>query len=137
MFRHVLCVVLAFLVTLQTAFAWSASGHHIIAVLAFDQTTPRTQKLLLEILEHHPRIREDFQPDKRPTHVAHKLIGQAAYWPDIARDQPEFNRRSWHYQLGASVIIGDAVNVPETPGPLPPGATLATQELHIAQAIGM
>lgn len=39
--------------------------------------------------------------------------------------------------LGATMTLGDPaqVQVPETPGPLPPEATLETQELYIAQAV--
>ena len=46
----------------------------------------------------------------------------------------KYDRPTWHYQLGASVVIGD-VEVPEDPGPLPDDATMETRELYIVQAI--
>jgi len=99
---------------------------------------PAEQKQLQELLRQHPRFAEDFaapENAKASEQLAHWYIGRAGYWPDVARSQPDFNRPTWHYQPGSSLTIGDAVNVPETPGVLPEGATLQTQDLYIAQAI--
>ena len=136
--HRVLCLFLAFLLTVQPAMAWSECGHHIIAVLAFDLMKPAEQKRVIDLLKQHPRFAEDFTPPtktKTPDELAQWTIGTAGYWPDIARSQPEFNRPFWHYQLGSSLTIGQKVNVPEAPGALPPGANLETKDLHIAQAI--
>lgn len=116
--------------------AWSESGHHLVALLAFDELTPQEQQHLLAILAAHPRYVEDFTPPQKIRNVDRFRVGTAGYWPDIARQQPAFNRPTWHYQLGATLTLGDssAINVPKTPGPLPPEATLETQELYIAQA---
>lgn len=116
--------------------AWSESGHHLVALLAFDELTPEEQQKLLAILAAHPRYVEDFTPPEKIRNVDRFRIGTAGYWPDIARGQPAFNRPTWHYQLGATLTLGDssAINVPETPGPLPAEATLETQELYVAQA---
>ncbi len=67
------------------------------------------------------------------------LAGRACYWPDVARSYDKFNRPTWHYQLGASIVAGDRseLSVPEFPGPLPSGAALETQELHIEQALDL
>ena len=120
----------------QVVAAWSESGHHLVALLAFDELTPEEQQKLLAILAAHPRYVEDFTPPEKIRNVDRFRIGTAGYWPDIARRQPAFNRPSWHYQLGATLTLGDssAIHVPETPGPLPSEATLETQELYIAQA---
>lgn len=121
----------------STANAWSESGHHLIAVLAFDHLTPDEQQRLLTILAAHPRYTEDFTPPEKIKNADRFRVGTAGYWPDIARRLPDYNRPTWHYQLGATLTLGDpaAINVPETPGPLPPQATLETQELYIAQAV--
>ena len=84
------------------------------------------------------RFGDDFQPPAKVTghrDVLHWTIGRAGYWPDIARSQPFYNRPSWHYQLGSSLTIGNNVNVPATPGPVSPDATLESKDLHIAQAV--
>ncbi len=137
-FRRVLCILLASIIILQpsTALAWSEGAHHVIGVNAFDTMTPAAQKRLLEILRAHPRFGEDFKTDLRePKAHGHFMLGTAAYWPDTARDLPQFHRSTWHYQLGAALVIGNPPKVPANPGALPAGANLATQDLHIEQAI--
>jgi hypothetical protein len=121
----------------RRAAAWSESGHHLVALLAFDDLTPEEQQKLLAILAAHPRYAEDFTPPEKAKNVDRFRVGTAGYWPDIARRLPDYNRPKWHYQLGATLTLGDPkhMQVPETPGPLPPEATLETQELYIAQAV--
>ena len=119
------------------AAAWSESGHHLIALLAFDELTPAEQRELLDLLKAHPRYAEDFTPPEKIRNVDRFRVGTAGYWPDIARRQPKYNRPTWHYQLAATLRLGDPsrLQVPETPGPLPAVATLETQSLYIAQAV--
>ena len=121
----------------QSVFAWSESGHHLVALLAFDELTPEEQQKLLVILAAHPRYAEDFTPPEKIRNVDRFRVGTAGYWPDIARSQPKYNRPTWHYQLGATLYLGDPsqLQISETPDELPPGATLETQELYIAQAV--
>ena len=133
--RSLLVSVLALILTIQPAFAWSEGGHNIIAVLAFDLMKPAQKQRVIELLSKHPRFAEDFKPGPKIADLNHWTIGRAGYWPDVARDQPSFNRPNWHYQLGATLTIGDNVKVHATPGPLPDGSTLETKDLHIAQAI--
>lgn len=94
---------------------------------------PAQQKRLMELLENHPRFAEDFKLGPKVADLNHWTIGRAGYWPDVARDQPAFNRPNWHYQLGLTLTIGDNVKVHATPGALPTGATLETKKLHIGQ----
>lgn len=135
--RLLLALLAAVGVSPTQTFSWFESGHHLVALLAFDQLTPHEQQQLLEILAAHPRYHEDFTPPETISNADRWRIGTAGYWPDIARDQPIYNRPSWHYQLGATIKLGDLsrLSVPETPGPLPLDASLDTQELYIAQAI--
>ncbi len=134
-----LLALFALLLSNPPVYAWSESGHHLIALLAFDQLKPAEQERLLEILAAHPRYREDFTPPEKIRDVDRWRIGTAGYWPDIARRQPKYNRPTWHYELGATLVLGDEsqVNLPETPGRLPDDATMKTQELYIAQAIDL
>ena len=137
--RFISAFLVAVLVT-QPTLAWWESGHQIITVLAYDLLSKQEQQQVQKILKEHPRLAEDFvRPESETSRTAEDqerwLIGRAGYWPDVARSQPEYNRPTWHYQLGAALKIGDPRNVPVNPGPLPAGATMQTQELHIAQAI--
>jgi len=114
---------------ISTARAWAESGHHFIAELAYDQLDQIEQTSLLAILAEHPRYAEDFTPSQKVRDVPRWRIGLAGYCPDVARGQPKYNRPSWHYQLGATLVIGDAanVNVPEEHGPLPITAALVAR----------
>lgn len=133
------CVMfLAVVLSVQSCLAWSEGGHHLIAVMAFESLSPDQQAELSAILKEHPRFAEDFKPPAKisePAEIQRWLIGRAGYWPDVARSHPEFNRPNWHYQLGATMTVGDPVNVPARPGFVPADATLATESLHISQAI--
>ena len=141
----VVCLMLCLVV--QPCVAWHEPGHHIVALLAYDLLSKQEREQLQAILREHPRFKEDFTPpgsksnnqqDAKPVTPEERerwVIGRAGYWPDVARSQPNYNRPSWHYQLGATLTIGDPPNVPQNPGPAPADATLETQELHIAQAV--
>lgn len=122
------------------ALAWSECGHHIIAALAFEMLEDSDKQAIVEILKEHPQFSKEFKiPDNvtQPNEVKQWLIGRAGYWPDVARDYKEWNRPTWHYQLGATHVMGggNGVKVPDTPGPLPGNANLDTQDLYILQAL--
>ena len=124
----------------RPCFGWHEGGHHIIALLAYDLLNKKEQRQLLVLLRDHPRFAEDFVSTTKPGRSAGDdrwLIGRAGYWPDVARSQPEYNRPNWHYQLGATLTIGDPRNVPQNPGPASADASLETHELYIAQAVGV
>lgn len=134
------CVVWSIVMT-GSSRAWWESGHHVIAVLAFELMDEPARQEALTILAAHPRFAEDFTPPEGLDVSEHDRwrIGTAGYWPDIARQLDEFNRPTWHYQLGATLTIGTSadLNVPDPPGPLPDDASLQTQELYIVQAIAL
>ena len=118
--------------------AFWEQGHHVIAVMAYEQLEPNEQAELIRILKHHPRFEQDFtipESIKDDQEAIHRWwIGQAGYWPDLIRGNEKYDRPTWHYQLGATLVIGD-VDVPDDPGPLPDDATLENRELYIVQAI--
>ena len=123
----------------RPAWAWSECGHAIITLMAFDLLTPTEQQQVIKLMRQHPRYAEDFAPPEKLAGEEEQLrwqIGRIGYWPDVARRQPKYDRPTWHYELGAALLIGDAatLQVPERPGALPEEATMETQELHIAQA---
>ncbi len=98
-----------------TALAWDGVGHRLTAAVALEFINAETRDKLLALLEAHPRYEEDFLNAMPASMVnadseaqAAWLLGQAAYWPDIARGIPEpdrerFNRGWWHYTDGAWV----------------------------------
>ncbi len=108
-----LALVLSLLLPRATL-AWDSVGHRLTAAVALSYLSDATQAEVLALLEGHPRYREDFldaMPDlvaNDPDRRAQWLLGQAAYWPDIARGLPEraqerYNRPTWHYTDGAWV----------------------------------
>ena len=117
--RHYLTSLILTCLTLLTfspaALAWDSVGHRLTGAVALHFVSPQTREKLLDILRQHPRFEEDFRQampafidQDNPDQVAHWLLGQAAYWPDIARGLPEphrqrFNRPTWHYTDGARV----------------------------------
>lgn len=122
------------------AFAWSEGGHHLIAAIAFSLRTDQERAELLDVLKNHPRFAEDFVPPKKLANGEERtrsLVGCAGYWPDVARTHPKYHRSTWHYELGAKIVLGkpDAIAVPERPGSLPLDATLQTQDLYLSQAV--
>ena len=135
MFRT--CVLVFVLVFPASVQAWWECGHHIIALLAFEQLPKAKQEKLYAILKSHPKFDVDFQPQVNVRNVPRWQIGRTGYWPDVARQDDEFNRPTWHYQLGATAVVGtpgEDVEVPDFPGPVPGSASLKTRDLYIAQA---
>lgn len=118
--------------------AFSDTGHHVIAVLAFMELEPAERAEVMRILRAHPTFDQHFNPPESirgdQNAIERWQIGVAGEWPDIIRGTREWDRPTWHYQLGASFIIGNPMP-PDAPGPLPAGATLETRELYASQAI--
>lgn len=90
-------------------FAFNASGHKIIAEIAWQKLGADERSAIVAVLRKHPRFSQDFE-DEMPANIAnqesavqdHWIFCQAAIWPDIARGipQPErnqFHRPRWHY----------------------------------------
>jgi hypothetical protein len=135
-----LILILILLLPSKAVFAWSEGGHHIISLIAFDLLSKEEQGKFLEILSKHPRYNDDFIPPRGLPNEQEEQrwkVGRVGYWPDIARSQPKYNRPTWHYELGASLIVGDKLNlnVPNAPGLLPVVANLETQDLYASQAV--
>lgn len=99
----------------QQAAAWDSVGHRISAIVAIEFLDAEVTHQLMEILSAHPRFQEDFVSeiprfiDRDDQDAINRwLLGQAAFWPDIARGLPDaererFNRPWWHYADGAWV----------------------------------
>lgn len=107
-----LCLTLCMLGA-QRTLAWDSVGHRVSAAVALHYIGEELRSDLLDLLAQHPRYEEDFL-QQMPNSItagteqerAVWLLGQAAFWPDIARGLPEadrerYNRANWHYLDGA------------------------------------
>lgn len=133
-----LCLILA--AQNNLALAWSEGGHHVIALIAFDRLPAQAQAEFFKVLKAHPRYALDFKPPKsmkNEPEISRWLVGRAAYWPDVAREHKEYDRPTWHYELGSSLNLGNVakMKVPDFPGPMPNTATLETNDLYLSQAL--
>jgi hypothetical protein len=135
-----LIMILFLVLPPRTCFAWSEGGHHLIAVIAFSLLAEHERAELIAVLKQHPRFAEDFVPPESLPNEEERtrwLVGRAGYWPDVARRQPKYHRSTWHYELGPTIVLGnaDGIEVPKRPGSLPLDATLESQDLYLSQAI--
>ncbi len=93
--------------------AWDSVGHRVSAQVAVEYLEPGVRERLVAILRGHPRFTEDFL-EQVPGFIDTGdelefdawLLGQAAFWPDIARGLPRaerarYHRGNWHYIDGA------------------------------------
>lgn len=116
--------------------------------MAFDLLTKEEQSRFIEVLSKHPRYNDDFIPPKGLPNEQEELrwkVGRAGYWPDVARSQPKYNRPTWHYELGPSLVVGakSIMTIPSFPVPLPEDAMIPVtvftitekQDLYASQAI--
>lgn len=133
-------VFLVLVFSAQSCLAWSEGGHHLIAVLAYYGAL-RDGKLMAEVytlVDVQTTNTDAFKlpdyPENLPFNPEFWMVGRAGYWPDIVR-RTEHDRPNLHWQLGATFVVGNPVDVPNDPGPLPAGATLQTKDLHLAQAV--
>ena len=108
-----LCLGVMQILLPSPAAAWDETGHRLSASVALRYLNFDTQRELLTLLQQHPRYQQDFI-DKMPSELVDApperqlswLLGQAAYWPDIARgfndsEREKYSRPSWHYIDGA------------------------------------
>src|SRR5262245_39070827 len=90
------------------SYAWNATGHKIVASIAFRQLNSAEQTKIVDLLNRHPRFTEDFA-DEMPEEIRAAdsaqqewIFQQAAVWPDLIRPPgPDakiaFHRSQWHY----------------------------------------
>src|SRR3984957_9606832 len=124
-----LVVVLSVLVASPIAHAWNATGHKLVALMAWGELTPATQAKLTEILKQHPRYQADLLQgiDSGATddESFQYAFAMAATWPDIVRSQNNpmhfvANHPNWHY-IDIPYEVGGAKagppQPPQNPGP--------------------
>lgn len=124
MFRtaRLLPVAVLFAVALATnakAYAWNATGHRVVAYIAYLQLTESQRGKIVGMIRNHERFDEDFkkrmpQAVKQADRETRDLwvFLHASTWPDIARGfkdsvKDKFHRSTWHY-INQPVFLTDA-----------------------------
>jgi hypothetical protein len=127
------CFLLALLMWGTNCFAWNATGHMSIALLAWQKMDAPTRQRVSEILKHHPHYKIYLSADvPEGVSVDEWAFLQAASWPDWVRGafpgEPhkpqsvtQYSRPPWHYIDGNYVVPGDEgkVKLPPEPSTMP------------------
>jgi hypothetical protein len=89
--------------------AWDASGHQVVARIAWDAMTATARQRAVALLQAAPAdacLRELFPADARPLELRKReFFVAASTWPDLVRPQNpgdtrpcvRFHRRDWHF----------------------------------------
>jgi len=98
------CVLVA-----ESASAWNALGHKVVAEIAWRQLEPADRQAIVDVLRRHPRFDVDFAGKMTDDVLAGDkamqdrwIFQHAATWPDIAKGLPKgerskYDRSVWHY----------------------------------------
>ncbi len=97
------------LVLPQSILAWNATGHQVVARIAWENMTPTARRNVIALLQEAPPdacLLDQFPNDSRPLEVRQReFFMLASTWPDIVRPRDEedtracirFHRRNWHF----------------------------------------
>ena len=120
----VVCLIASALLLPQTALAWNATGHEVVARIAWEKVEPQTRLAVMALMMRAPTdayLANLLTTDGRPLIFRQRdFFMIAATWPDIIRSD-EFPERKtkyshpiWHYtNLFWKEQNGKAVDVPE------------------------
>jgi hypothetical protein len=106
-FFPVLTLVLALYLP-QSVLAWNATGHQVVAGIAWDNMTPTARRNAIALLQAAPPdacLLDLLSNDLRPLEVRQReFFMRASTWSDIVRPSEEdtractrFHRRNWHF----------------------------------------
>ena len=109
------------------ALAWIDTGHKIVALIAWEDLTPKTRAAVTEMLKQHPRYDKDLlagaPENATQDQIAQHVFVSAATWPDLIRNQNHpmhatYNHPQWHY---IDIPFEDGVKAPpdQNNGPAP------------------
>jgi hypothetical protein len=118
----------ALLLISAPCFAWIDTGHKVVALIAWEDLTPKSRAAVTDLLKQHPRYEKDLLPgapaDESDEARARTAFAVAATWPDIVRSPANpmnhvANHPAWHY-IDIPYIL-DGVTPPadknDAPGP--------------------
>jgi hypothetical protein len=103
----VLTLILALLLP-QSVLAWNATGHQLVAAIAWDNMTPTARRNVIALLQAAPRdacLLDMFPNDSRSMEVRQReFFMKTSIWADIVRPRDDdtracvrFHRANWHY----------------------------------------
>ncbi len=92
------------------SYGWNASGHMLVALIAYEQLDNATRDKIVETIKKHPRFNDDFL-EHMPLKIQQAseatqdkwIFVHAATWPDIARgisprsERDKYHHSTWHY----------------------------------------
>lgn len=102
-------VILAFLAVPQSSYGWNATGHKMVAAIAWDNLDPTVQQKIVALLLQAPSdscLRALFPHDGRPlAERQRQFFIEAATWPDLIRPRDnndhrpctKYHERDWHF----------------------------------------
>jgi hypothetical protein len=135
-------VLMVISIVCPRARAWNATGHALVAMIAYDELPEARRAELVKILRQHPRFAEDFAAHvpaevKGTEGEAKWTFGNAAVWPDIARGLPpeakrKYHRAKWHYVNKDVMLNGQATGRAVVTDP---AAASDPAEMNVAQAL--
>jgi hypothetical protein len=125
MIRRHLLPLFAFALFFQSnrCFAWIDTGHKVVAMIAWEDLTPKTRAAVTELLKQHPRYEKDLlqdaTADESDDERALTAFSTAATWPDMVRSPANpmnhvANHPAWHYIDIPYVLDGVTPPAPAT-----------------------
>jgi hypothetical protein len=97
-------LLLSFLFAAPNARAWNATGHQVVAEIAWRNLTPGVRAKVLELLKQHPHFAKRLdspEPNSEPVDYALRVFARASTWPDMMRsargDEKPYHHSEWHY----------------------------------------
>lgn len=126
--RHLFVALLTLSLCCFRSFAWIDTGHKVVALIAWEDLTPKTRSVVTALLKQHPRydkdLLQDATADESPDDQARTVFATAATWPDMVRSPANpmnhvANHPAWHY-IDIPFIEGGVTAPPDndkTPGP--------------------
>ena len=121
--RLPILTTLCLLCITPAAQAWNATGHEVIAEIAWRNLKPAVRDKVLNLLKQHPHFAKHLEPAADatavPTDYALRVFMRAATWPDLMRSakgkEREFHHGEWHYIDFPIVVEGTDKNTLEIP----------------------
>jgi S1/P1 Nuclease len=90
----------------RSSWGWINTGHKVVALIAWEDLTPKAKAAVTQILKGHPLYEKDMLTDlpegSTADETAQYAFASSAVWPDLVRGQNHpmhaaYNHPTWHY----------------------------------------